>query len=48
MEVFKPLIHEFKETVADVCFKFGLPHHWISPNLVGTDPNLFGGQNTCA
>lgn len=30
MEVFKPLIHEFKETVADICFKFGLPHKWAS------------------
>ena len=31
MAVFKPLVHEFKETVADICFMWGLPHHWISP-----------------
>ena len=42
MAVFKPLIHEFKETVADVLFGLGLPHEWISPNLFFTDPNMFG------
>ena len=29
--MFKPLIHEIKETIADICFMWGLPHHWISP-----------------
>ena len=28
--MFKPLIHEIKETIADICFMWGLPHHWIS------------------
>ena len=42
MEIFKPLIHEIKETIADICSKFGLPHEWISPNL------MFQNQHACA
>ena len=42
MAIFNPLIHEFKETVADICFKFGLPSEWISPNL------FFVDQQACA
>ena len=26
------MIYEFKELIADYCCKYGLPHHWISPN----------------
>ncbi len=42
MAVFKPLIHEVKETIADICHMWGLPHHWISPNP------FFTNQHACA
>jgi len=30
MTVFKPLVYEIKETIADICFMWRLPHLWIS------------------
>ncbi len=42
MEVFKPLWHEFKETIEDICHMWGLPHTWISPNM------MFTPQHGCA
>ncbi len=31
MTVFKPLVYEIKETIADICFMWGLPHLWVAP-----------------
>lgn len=42
MEVFKPLVQEIKETIADICLMWGLPYHWIAPNPLLVD------QHACA
>ena len=42
MIVFKPLIQEIKETIADILSMWGLPHYWLVPNP------FFRDQHACA